>query len=314
MPGEQAAPLAALAAVEAGADALGFVFHRESPRCVVLEVVRRIVAQLPPFVVPVGVFVNEDPKVVRDLMDGCGLALAQLHGDESAAYCEALGRPILKGVRLRDRGSLLALAEYKGRARVRGFVVDAFSETLFGGTGQVADWNLAAEAARAGSVLLAGGLTPENRTLARDVLVEEMMAGGFDPNARENSTGGYVAAQQAAIERARERLAPALSEDQLVHFDNFALDMQEQMAMPESETSEEFSAARFLLKPGRDYETAVKSFSPYKETKEIYPEARQAAADLIKRMKEKKKKAFIYVNNRLEGNALKSIAAVLNPE
>lgn len=60
----------ALAAVEAGADALGFVFHRESPRCVVLEVVRRIVAQLAPFVVPVGVFVDEDPKVVRDLMIG----------------------------------------------------------------------------------------------------------------------------------------------------------------------------------------------------------------------------------------------------
>jgi len=152
----------ALAAVEAGADALGFVFHRESPRCVVLEVVRRIVAQLPPFVLPVGVFVNEDLKTVRDQMDECGLALAQLHGDESAAYCEALGRPILKGIRLRDKGSLLALAEYKGRARVRGFVVDAFSETLFGGTGQVTDWNLAAEAARTASVLLAGGLTPEN--------------------------------------------------------------------------------------------------------------------------------------------------------
>jgi uncharacterized protein YecE (DUF72 family) len=85
----------------------------------------------------------------------------------------------------------------------------------------------------------------------------------------------------------------------------------EQMAMPESETSEEFTAARFLLKPGRDYETAVKSFSPYKETKEVYPEARQAAAELVKRMKEKKKKAFIYVNNRLEGNALRTIKAVV---
>jgi uncharacterized protein YecE (DUF72 family) len=84
----------------------------------------------------------------------------------------------------------------------------------------------------------------------------------------------------------------------------------EQMAMPESETSEEFTAARLLLKPGRDYETAVKSFSPYKETKEVYPEARQAAAELIKRMKEKKK-AFIYVNNRLEGNALRTINAVV---
>lgn len=152
----------ARAAVEAGADALGFVFHPDSPRCVVLDVVRRIVSQLPPFVLPIGVFVNEDVKAVRDQMDECGLALAQLHGDESAAYCEALGRPVLKAIRLRDRGSLLALAEYKGRARVRGFVVDAFSETLFGGTGQVTDWALAAEAAKAAPVLLAGGLTPEN--------------------------------------------------------------------------------------------------------------------------------------------------------
>jgi len=90
--------------------------------------------------------------------------------------------------------------------------------------------------------------------------------------------------------------------------------VDEQMAMPESETSEEFTAARFLLKPGRDYETAVKSFSPYKETKEVYPEARQAAADLIKRMKDKKKKGFIYINNRLEGSALRTIQAVRCPE
>ncbi len=156
----------ALAAVEAGADALGFVFHRESPRCVVLDVVRRIVGRLPPFVLPVGVFVNEDPKVVRDLMDGCGLALAQLHGDETAVYCEALGRPALKAIRLRDRGTFLAMAEYKGRAQVRGFVVDASSDTLYGGTGLVADWDLAAEAARGSLVLLAGGLTPENVTEA----------------------------------------------------------------------------------------------------------------------------------------------------
>jgi len=112
----------ALAAVEAGADALGFVFHRESPRCVVLEVVRRIVARLPPFVLPVGVFVNEDLKTVRDQMDECGLALAQLHGDESTAYCEALGRPILKGIRLRDKGSLLALIQ-----TVRPYGVDVSS-------------------------------------------------------------------------------------------------------------------------------------------------------------------------------------------
>lgn len=152
----------ARAAVEAGADALGFVFHAASPRNVSPDIARTIIGQLPPFVLAVGVFVNEDAKVVRDLMDSCGLALAQLHGDESAGYCESLGRPVLRAIRLKDRGSLLTLAEYKGRARVRGFVVEAFSESAFGGTGRVADWHLAAEAAAAAPVILAGGLTAEN--------------------------------------------------------------------------------------------------------------------------------------------------------
>lgn len=159
----------ALIAVEAGADALGFVFHKPSSRCVGPEIVRRIVASLPPFVLPVGVFVNEEVKKVRDLMDSCGLALAQLHGDETSAYCGELGRPILKAIRLQSAGSFLAIAEYKGRAGVRGFVLDAFSESAYGGTGQVADWGWAAEAARSTQVLLAGGLTPGN---VRDAILK----------------------------------------------------------------------------------------------------------------------------------------------
>jgi len=152
----------AAVAVAAGADAVGFVFHKKSPRCAEQAVVKAIVKELPPFVLPIGVFVNEDAKVVRDIMDSCGLALAQLHGDETAAYCEMLGRPVLKAIRLRDRRSFLALAEFQGRAGVRGFLVDAFSAEAYGGTGQVVDWPLAAEAARVARILLAGGLTPEN--------------------------------------------------------------------------------------------------------------------------------------------------------
>ena len=106
----------AAVAVEAGADAVGFVFHKKSPRCAEPAAVKAIVKELPPFVLPIGVFVNEDAKVVRDIMDSCGLALAQLHGDETAAYCEMLGRPVLKAIRLRDRCSFLALAEFQGRA------------------------------------------------------------------------------------------------------------------------------------------------------------------------------------------------------
>jgi phosphoribosylanthranilate isomerase len=117
---------------------------------------------LPPLVTPVGVFVNEDQQVVRKLMDDCGLALAQLHGNESVTYCQELSRPILKALRVKDRSTFLALAEFRGRAGVRGFLLDAFSDQAFGGTGQVIDWQLAAEAAKAASILLAGGLTPDN--------------------------------------------------------------------------------------------------------------------------------------------------------
>lgn len=149
-------------AVEAGADALGFVFYAQSPRSIEPSVAKRIIAQLPPFVFPVGVFVNHDQETIRNVFDDCGLALAQLHGDESPAFCESLGRPVLRAIRLRDRGSLLALAEYKGRMGVRGFVVDAFSPEAYGGTGKTVDWSLAHEVAKAAPILLAGGLTPTN--------------------------------------------------------------------------------------------------------------------------------------------------------
>lgn len=155
-------PIDALQAVDAGADALGFVFYKKSPRNVSLNVVKSIVGSLPPFVLPIGVFVNADPEDVRQTMDECGLTLAQIHGDESAEYCESLGRPVIRGIRLRDRHTLFAMAEYKGSARVRGFVLDAFSATAYGGTGKTTDWNLAEEAAQSFPFLLAGGLTSDN--------------------------------------------------------------------------------------------------------------------------------------------------------
>ena len=87
--------------------------------------------------------------------------------------------------------------------------------------------------------------------------------------------------------------------------------VSEQMAMAGSETSDAFLAARFLLKPGRKYEEAVQEFSPYKAVKEVNAEARSAGAELVKQAKQKSKQAFIYVNNRLEGNALETIAAMV---
>jgi len=149
-------------AVEAGVDALGFVFYRISPRFVEPKVAQQIIAQLPPFIFPVGVFVNETIEMTRNTMDECGLAFAQLHGDETPSYCKALARPVLRALRLRDRGSLLSIAEYQVRFAVTGFVIDAFSESAYGGTGKVVDWSLGAEAAKVSPILLAGGLTPDN--------------------------------------------------------------------------------------------------------------------------------------------------------
>lgn len=90
--------------------------------------------------------------------------------------------------------------------------------------------------------------------------------------------------------------------------------VSEQMAMAGSETSDAFLAARFLLKPGRKYEEAVKEFSPYKAVKEVNVEARNAGAELVKQAKQKAKQAFIYVNNRLEGNALETIGAMVEAD
>ncbi len=190
----------AAAAVGAGADAVGFVLYRKSPRYVEPQMVKAIVASLPPLVVPVGVFVNEEPKVVRDLMDSCGLALAQLHGDESAGYCETLGRPVIKAIGIKDRASLLALAEYKGRAQVRGLLLDAFAPDTYGGAGQTINWTIAAEIAKSMTVILAGGLTPENVAAAvaavRPYAVD--VSSGVETSPGQKDHGRIVAFVQAA--------------------------------------------------------------------------------------------------------------------
>jgi len=106
-----------------------------------------------------------------------------------------------------------------------------------------------------------------------------------------------------------------LAKHHVTHIYNSWTDMppiQDQMALPDSETNPDLTAARFLLKPGRKYEDAVKSFAPYQETKEVNELARKAGATLIEKGKKKKKgKTLIFVNNRLEGNALHTINAML---
>jgi len=145
-------------AAACGADALGFVFFAKSPRCVSPEAARGIIAELPPFVSAVGLFVNEDPERIRQVADFCGLDVIQLHGDEAPADCAFPPRRVVKALRVRDAASLAGDEAFS----VSALLLDAWVAGVYGGTGESFSWDLAAEVARRRPVILAGGLTPAN--------------------------------------------------------------------------------------------------------------------------------------------------------
>ncbi len=148
----------ALLAVESGADAVGFIFYKESPRNISQKDVKDIVVQLPPFIETVGVFVNETSDNVNRIAEQCRLTAVQLHGDESPAFCRRIKRRVIKAVRVKDAESLKGMSGYD----VSGYLLDAFNEESRGGTGMVFDWNLALRAKKQGPVIIAGGLNPFN--------------------------------------------------------------------------------------------------------------------------------------------------------
>jgi len=148
----------ALLAVDAGADALGFVFFGPSPRNISLEQAEAIIRRLPPFIQTVGLFVNESLPTINETADACGLDVIQLHGEESPDFCTGVKRRVLKALRVRNISSLEPMASY----RVSAFLLDAWSPTVRGGTGQTFNWDIAAAAAGNGRIVLAGGLTTGN--------------------------------------------------------------------------------------------------------------------------------------------------------
>ncbi|UPU34188.1 phosphoribosylanthranilate isomerase [Geomonas paludis] len=148
----------ALMAVDAGADALGFVFFDKSPRFIGAAAAQKIIAKLPPFIQVVGLFVNADLDVVNSTADCCGLDIVQLHGEESPEYCRLVNRRVMKAFRVRGPESLTPLAEYQ----VSAYLLDAYSPNAYGGTGEVFDWECAIAAKEKGRIVLAGGLTPDN--------------------------------------------------------------------------------------------------------------------------------------------------------
>ena len=148
----------ALNAVEGGADAVGFIFYKKSPRSVTMKTVREIVLELPPFVDTVGVFVDETAEQINKIADYCNLDIIQLHGNESPTFCKKIRRKVIKAFRIKDMQSVKKISNFQ----VSGFLLDTFSEKLHGGTGKVFDWNLALPAKKFGPVIMAGGLTPNN--------------------------------------------------------------------------------------------------------------------------------------------------------
>jgi len=148
----------ALAAAAAGADALGFNFYKKSPRCIEPQKAAEIIEQLPPFIVPVGIFVNEREDRIREILAATGIQAVQFHGDESPEFCQRFGGRVIKAFQVKDKESLKNMAHY----RVGAFLLDSYRDDVRGGTGVAFDWHLAVVAKTFGKVILAGGLTPEN--------------------------------------------------------------------------------------------------------------------------------------------------------
>ena len=148
----------AVAAVDAGADALGFMFFEHSKRNVTFERAAEIIRELPPFVAKVGVFVNSAEDFVRRALDRTGIDTLQFHGEESPEFCSRFAPKIIKAFRVRDRASLDECLKYRHHA----WLLDSFVTGAHGGTGVAFDWDLAMEATKLSRmIILAGGLKPE---------------------------------------------------------------------------------------------------------------------------------------------------------
>ena len=148
----------ALMAVDAGADALGFIFVPNTPRYLHPDEAAKIIEELPPFITTVGLFVNAKHSEIDTIANGCALDAVQLHGEEPPELCQTLNRRVVKAFRVKDESTLSHLHDY----RVSAYLLDTYVKGAMGGTGRVFDWNLAVKAKKYGRIILAGGLNPEN--------------------------------------------------------------------------------------------------------------------------------------------------------
>ena len=179
----------ALAAAEAGADAIGLMFYEDSPRHVTLEQAKAISAALPQHVMRVGVFVNAEEAFVHQALTECMLNILQFHGDETPEECSRYPVMTLKAFRVQGEETLAELEAYPSA----GYLLDAYVKDALGGTGATFNWDLAVRAQEFGKpIFLAGGLTPENVVEA----VRKVQPFGVDVSSGVESEPGRKDAEQ----------------------------------------------------------------------------------------------------------------------
>lgn len=149
----------ALDAIDAGADALGFVFYEPSPRYIAPESAASIIAQLPPFVTTTALFVNETEAQVKAIAELTGIDILQFHGDETPEYCRQFSRPYFKALRMSP--DISVAMEVQRYAESRAILLDAYRPGVPGGTGEAFDWDrIPSNLSK--PLILAGGLDQDN--------------------------------------------------------------------------------------------------------------------------------------------------------
>lgn len=194
-------PEDALAAVNSGADAIGLVFYAQSPRCVNIAQAHEIVTILPPFVSAVGLFVNAQVSEIQEVISEIPLDILQFHGDETPAFCAQFSRPYFKAIRVQYETNLLQYAS--DFADAKGLLLDAHSNTAYGGTGQTFDWTLI-PASLPKPVILAGGLNAENvETAIKQVRPYAVDVSGGVETAKGIKDAAKIAAFMRAVNNAQ---------------------------------------------------------------------------------------------------------------
>lgn len=146
----------ALLCAECNADAVGFIFYAKSKRYVSFEKAKEIINQLPPFLMKVGVFVNEEAEIVNESAQKIGLNVVQLHGDESPEYVSKIHLPVIKAFRVYEKFDWSVIDGYKNC----GIMLDSYSQSEYGGTGKTFEWSSIPPTYK-NKIILSGGIKIE---------------------------------------------------------------------------------------------------------------------------------------------------------